>query len=273
LPASVRNRLANPGRAEEAVTAAAAARKQRMDTFDHSELAKVMGTESGDVVRQIGSVFNSRDAVSRMQELATAANGNPAAKAGLRRAVVEHIQSQFLSNTEAGTTGASQIKADAFQTFMRTKQDVLAKVFKPEEIGALRAVAQDLQRANRTINATKLAGGSNTAQDTAHRAAMDGTILNKIAIDAAIGVAAHVATNSASGGLAGWLGARTVSALRDAGISQVDDLVKEAMLNPELARTLLQKVPAPSDKGAIERIVRAAKQITVAGPAIGATQQ
>ena len=62
-------------------------------------------------------------------------------------------------------------------------------------------------------------------------------------------------------------------ALRDAGISHVDDFVKEAMLNPELARSLLQKVPAPSDKGAIERIVRAAKQIAVSGPAIGATQQ
>src|SRR6202011_3324447 len=29
------------------------------------------------------------------------------------------------------------------------------KVFEPQEIGALRAVANDLQRANRTINATK----------------------------------------------------------------------------------------------------------------------
>jgi hypothetical protein len=272
LPASVRSRLANPGRAEEAVSAAVAASKERMDAFDHSEIAKVMGTESTDVVRQIGSVFNSRDAASRMQQLATAAKGNPAAEAGLRRAVVDHIQSQFLSNAEAGTTGASQIKADAFQTFMRTKADVLAKVFKPEEIGALRAIATDLQRANRTINATKLAGGSNTAQDTAHRAAMDGTILNRIAIEAAAATAGHAATQSIGGGVLGWLGARTISALRNAGISHVDDLVKEAMLNPELARSLLKKVPAPSDKGAIERIVRAAKQIAVAGPAIGAGQ-
>ena len=68
------------------------------------------------------------------------------------------------------------------------------------------------------------------------------------------------------------LGARAVSALRDAGISHVDDLVKEAMLNPDLARALLQKVPAPSDKGAIERIVRAAKQVAIAGPTIGSTQ-
>jgi hypothetical protein len=272
LPASVRSRLANPGRADEAVTAAVAARKQRMDAFDHSEIAKVLGTESGDVVRQIGSVFGSRDSSARMQALASATRGNPAATAGLRRAVVEHIQNQFLSNTEAGTTGTSQIKADAFQTFMRTKADVLAHVFEPQEIGALRAVANDLQRANRTINATKLAGGSNTAQDTAHRAAMNGTILNRIAIEAAAATAGHAATQSVGGGVLGWLGARTVSALRDAGISHVDDLVKEAMLNPELARSLLQKVPRPSDKGAIERIVRAAKQIAVSGPAIGATQ-
>jgi hypothetical protein len=272
LPPSVRSRLANPGRAEEAVTQAVAARKERMDTFDHSELAKVMGHDSSDVVRQIGSIFSSRDAVAKMQELATAANGNPAAKAGLRRAIVEHIRSQYLSNAEAGTTGASTIKADAFQTFMRTKTDVLAQVFEPEEIGALRAVASDLQRANRTINATKLAGGSNTAQDTAHRAADAGSILNKIAVEAAFATAGHAATSSVGGGIAGWLGARTVSALRDAGISHVDDLVKEAMLNPELARALLQKVPAPSDKGAIERIVRAAKQIAVSGPAIGASQ-
>jgi hypothetical protein len=273
LPPEVRNRLANPGRAEEAVAAATGARKEQLASFDRSALAHVMSADSGDVVRQVGSIFNSKDAAAKMQQLATAANGNAAAKAGLRRAIVEHVQSQFLSNIEAGTTGANAIKSDAFQTFMRTKQDVLGKVFAPQEIGALRAVAQDLQRANRTINATKLAGGSNTAQDTAHRAAMDGTILNKIAVEAAAATAGHAVTSSVGGGVLGWLGARTVSALRDAGISHVDDLVKEAMLNPELARALLQKVPAPSDKGAIERIVRAAKQIAVTGPAIGATQQ
>jgi len=57
--------------------------------------------------------------------------------------------------------------------------------------------------------------------------------------------------------------------LRDAGILKVDDLIKEAMLNPDLARALLQKVPKPSDKGALDRIARAAKQIAVSGPAVG----
>jgi hypothetical protein len=101
---------------------------------------------------------------------------------------------------------------------------------------------------------------------------MDGTILNRIAIEAAVATAGHAATQSVGGGVLGWLGARTIASLRDAGITHVDDLVKDAMLNPELARALLQKVPKPSDKGAIERIVRAAKQISVSGPAIGGMQ-
>lgn len=271
LPPEVRSRLANPGRAEEAVTRAADARKEQLANFDRSAVAHVMGADSGDVVRQVGSIFNSRDAAARMQELATAARGNPSAQAGLRRAVVDHIQSQFLSNTEAATTGANQIKADAFQTFMRTKADVLAKVFTPEEIGALRAVAQDLQRANRSINATKLPGGSNTAQDTAHRVGEPGTILNKIAVEAAAAAAGHAAAG-ASGGIAGWLGTKVASALRDAGLANVDNLVKEAMLNPELARALLQKVPAKPDTGAALKIVKTVKRMAVSGPVIGATQ-
>lgn len=273
LPPAIRNRLANPGRAQEAVEAAAVARKDKLDTFDRSEIAKVMSADSGDVVRQVGSVFGSRDGAARMAQLAMAAKGNPSAEAGLRRAIVEHIQSQFLSNAEAGTTGASTIKADAFQTFMRTKQDVLAKVFTPEEIGALRAVSTDLQRANRTINATKLPGGSNTAQDTLHRSAADGSILNRLVIEAAAATAGHAVTNSVGGGFAAWLGTKVGASLRDAGLTHVDELVKEAMLNPELARALLKKVPPKAQGGEIERIVNAARRISVAGPVIGATQQ
>ena len=269
LPAAVRNRLANPGRAEEAVSAATAARKEQMTNFDRSAVAHVMGAEPGDVVRQIGSVLNSRDAAAKMQELATAANGNPAAKVGLRRAVVDHIQSQFLSNAEAATTGQAQIKADAFQTFMRTKADVLAKVFTPEEIATLRAVSTDLQRANRSINATKLPGGSNTAQDTAHRS--DGTVLSRIAVEAAAAAGGHVVAG-ASGGILGWLGTKVGGALRDAGLSNAESIVKEAMLNPEFARALLQKVPAKTDTESLVRIVRAAKRVAITGPTIGASQ-
>lgn len=269
LPAEVRNRLANPGRAEEAVTAATTARKQQMADFDRSAIAHVMSTDSGDVVRQVGSIFNSRDAAARMGELSRAAKGNPAAETGLRRSVVDHIQSQFLSNGEAATTGQSQIKADAFQTFMKTKADILAKVFTPEEVSLLRAVSQDLQRANRSISATKLPGGSNTAQDLAHRT--DGSVLNRIAVEAAVAAAGHAAAG-ASGGIVGWLGTKVGGALRDAGLSSVDDLVKEAMLNPELARALLQKVPAKSDSEALVKILRAAKRVSVAGPTLGASQ-
>jgi hypothetical protein len=93
-------------------------------------------------------------------------------------------------------------------------------------------------------------------------------------MDAAIGVGTHAATNSTGLGVAAWILRKLYTARRDAGNTRIDDLVRDAMLNPELARSFLQKVPAPGDKvAAAERIVRALKQIAIAGPAIGATQE
>ncbi|CAL74415.1 hypothetical protein BRADO0472 [Bradyrhizobium sp. ORS 278] len=263
LPPAIRSRFANPGRAEEVLAQASAARKEQLETFDRSAIAKVMGTESGDVVRQVGSVFEKQNAAAQMGELVRNARGNPSAMEGLRRSVVEYIQSKYIGNTEAATSEQALINANAFQTFIKNKADVLGKVFTPDEIGNLRAVAQDIQRANRSINATKLPGGSNTAQDLAN-AAPQGSILNKLAVEAGAAAAGHAVTNSISGGVFGWLGTRIASSLRDAGISHVDDLIKEAMLHPELARELMKKAPAQPTGGGVERIVKTLKRISVA---------
>lgn len=263
LPPAIRARFANPGRAEEVVSQAMAARKEQLDAFDRSAIAKVMGAERGDVVRQVGSIFEKQDAAAQMGELVRNARGNPSAMDGLRKSVVEYIQSKFISNAEAATSEQALIKADAFQTFIKTKADVLGKLFTPDEIGNLRAVAQDIQRANRSVNATKLPGGSNTAQDLAN-GAPKGSILNHLAVEAAGAAAGHAVTNTVSGGVLGWLGSKVASSLRDAGISHVEDLIKEAMLHPELARELMKKAPAKPTGGEVERIVRTIKRISVA---------
>jgi hypothetical protein len=129
-------------------------------------------------------------------------------------------------------------------------------VFTPREIGNLRAVAQDIQRANRSISSTKLPGGSNTAQDTADRVGQHGNLLNHLAVEAAVATAGHAITGTTTGGIASWIATRIGSSLRDAGIKHVDDLVKDAMLNPDLARELLKKVPPKSADGAWDRIKR-----------------
>lgn len=49
------------------------------------------------------------------------------------------------------------------------------------------------------------------------------------------------------GALAGTAGATVASALREAGIRKTDDLIREAMLDPELTRHLLMKY-SPTSK-------------------------
>jgi hypothetical protein len=44
-----------------------------------------------------------------------------------------------------------------------------------------------------------------------------------------------------AGALAGLLGAKVWTGMREAGLRRVDDLVLEAMLHPDIARSLLQK--------------------------------
>jgi hypothetical protein len=62
-----------------------------------------------------------------------------------------------------------------------------------------------------------------------------------------------------------------VGVLRDAGIKRVDELLRDAMLNPELARALLEKVPAKPDTGGAARIIWALRKAALAGAAVGGT--
>jgi len=58
-------------------------------------------------------------AVSAMSKLAGEAGKDPAAKEGLRKAVADYIMGWFISNTEAGTSGANLLKADALLSFVK----------------------------------------------------------------------------------------------------------------------------------------------------------
>jgi hypothetical protein len=148
---------------------ATAARRQRLmtDAAQRSRLGKVMNADSADaVVKQIGNVFARQDAGSEMMKLNLATRGDPEARSGLRRAVVDHILGKFVGNAEAGTSGQSLIKGEAFQTFVKDKAGALrAAGFTPDEIQTIQNVAADIRRANRSISAVRIPGGSNTAQD------------------------------------------------------------------------------------------------------------
>jgi hypothetical protein len=252
FPPQLRERITNASTASDVIADAASTRRSVMDTAQEGAFGKIAKMETPEgVTATIGGIFGSKDAVGQMRVLAKTANRNPDAREGLRKAVANFIQGKLISNTEAGTSGETLIKADQFQSFVKGNRGALREVFSEPEVQSLEAVAADLQRSNRSLSAVKLPGGSNTAQDTIAAGKAGPSVLGRLLSEAAsatAGVGVGVASANPYLGWAAWLGTRSVAALRERGYARVDDLVRDAMLDPEKARVLLMKVPAKPDK-------------------------
>lgn len=232
----------------EAMGAVVRQQRQQLDNTQLGLVGRILGTnDPQEVVRIVGSTLNRQDAAAQIGRLRLAIGDDPEAVEGLRKAVADFISDRFVGNTEAGTSGLGNIKSDQFQTFVRQKRDALkAAGFTDAEMTTIDAIARDLQRANRSVSAVRIPGGSNTAQDTFAANAGDNpaTLLTKVLLS---GGASGIGTSIALGpwvGIPAGIATALVGAWRQAGLQTVDDLVKEAMLNPTLARRLLEKVPA-----------------------------
>lgn len=126
----------------------------------------------------------------------------------------------------------------------------------------MQAIADDLYRANRSITAVKLPGGSNTTQDVLAAAKGDSrrTILSKLAI-AALGSTA----GELGGGAIAILGANAVTAARKAGQNSIDDLVRDALLHPDRAALLLSTRPFEPGTGPAVALMKRYNQASITG--------
>lgn len=248
VPDDARAGFQDAATASQTVADAMIARADALKAAQQGAVGKTMGAQTPDAVtNQIGTVLRGATRVADMQALVDATKGNPNAAAGLRQAVVDHVMNNFVSNAEAGTSGVAKMRADAYQTFMRTARPALAKVLKPDEIDRLDAVARDIQESQRTLNATKLAGQSNTAQDFASGSVASRTaqVLTHTVLDT---IGSVLGSHLGTGGLgqaAGIAGSEMLQALRSAGIAKVNDLVTRAVFDPRVANVLLAKVNGP----------------------------
>ncbi|WP_262299700.1 hypothetical protein [Microvirga sesbaniae] len=259
LPPDVRARFANASLASETLNQVAALRKAKLDAFNKSVLGRLAKVDTADLPGAIGRILNGADANKQMAQLVAAANKNPNAKEGLRRAVAEYVQERFISNKEVGASGENAIRADAFQGFIRSKKGALTLVFGQEHVLRLQAIADDIKRSERSLQAVRTPGNSNTAQDIgaaldkhaekAGKSSLFSQILVAAGGGALIGDFTGAAVGAAGAGLKGVLGS-----MRAAGLKKVDDLVLEMMLDPQLAKAALLKAPVSSK--AAQRVLR-----------------
>ena len=241
--------LADAGHATETMAQVAATQKASLKAAQEGALGRLIGLhDPQDITRTIGAIFGRQDAALQMTRLRLAIGGDKDALEGLKKAVVDHMVDHFVSNTEAGTSELGALKSDQLQNFItRNKSALRAAGFDDNAISTMEAVSADLQQANRSLTAVKIPGQSNTAQDlTAVKAGespstMLAKVTGRVAGPALLGIALHLAGGGLVAGIGTAIGAGLISAMRQSGLKTVNDIVKDALLNPERARMLMVK--------------------------------
>ncbi|WP_127089057.1 hypothetical protein [Aquabacter cavernae] len=253
--------VADPVLASQGMEAAAIERKRAMYAFQSGAVARLLKIEEpSDIARTLGGIFSRQDAARELATLRRQIGGNKNAAEGLKKGILDYVTTRFVSNTEAGTSEQTLLRSDAFQSFIRQNAAALRNAgFSETEISVMRAIAADLQRANRSLTAARIPGQSNTAQDTiaANRGA-------ESALSRLIGF-----FGGPLAAVTGVVGSGAVAVMRKAGLETVDDLVKDALLNPQRARALLAKYPPKSTRRDEIRIMDAYKKAVPAALGFG----
>ncbi len=245
----------NAARASDMLVEAGAVAKRQMDAFQKSEAARLLKLSSPtEVENHVGTVLSGRtNGPTRMRELVTQASKDPAALEGLQKAGIDWMSRKFATTAEAGTSGEKIIAGAAFRNFVRDNAATLSHLYSESQINMFRAIAADLQRANRSVTATSIKGSPGTAKDVLPfmRRSMEDAKKHASIISAAM---AGSLIGFESAGLKGAvIGAGTggaaylLGSLRAAGIRTAENMFRDALLHPERARYYISKIPAAND--------------------------
>jgi hypothetical protein len=213
-----------------------------------------------------------------MRELVDKLKGFPEALEGLKKAVADHIGTLVTGTTEAGASGVNKVNASTFQRFVARNEAVLnAAGFSEAQISTMRALANDLQRSQRTMQATALPASPNTAADvmgamrSAAREAGKPSLLSKILAGSWAGL--HVGgPGGALTGAMGAIGEHLTRAMRGAGLAKARDIVQAGILDPEIGRQLLRRASELPDSESERALAKAlAKRSVFVAPGASAS--
>ncbi|ACI52191.1 hypothetical protein Gdia_2446 [Gluconacetobacter diazotrophicus PA1 5] len=256
--------------AQRTVGETAAADRARLNNFQDSAARFYLGRdgEGADLHAAVTRLMGADNPAREAADLMRRARGNDAAIDGIQRNVVDWMLEKARSTSESGTTGEKEIAGGAFQRALNNPKvrRALEQVLTPAQVRVMDAVGKDIERAARSVNATKVPGSPGTAADLHAMGTSDGVSLlleAGLAEKAAegLGHAAHLPGVAHVVPIIGPAAALWLKAKRAAGYAQIDQLATQMVLNPEFGRAMLQKaVPnsrAPIRRQALQRVVAA----------------
>ena len=212
--------------------------KEALSDYQSKAVRQLLGDQ--DITQTVGRALNNPQEFGALVGLIS---GDPAAKAGLKRATLEYLMRKALSTAEEGTSDIQKINASTLQKQFINSRKALSTLFDKQELESMASVMADLQRANRSNVALKIPAGSNTAQDTWGRIS---SALQKMVREyggKAVGATVGTSVLGPVGGAAGFFAGAVWDALSAAKMTRVEDALVEMMLNPKMAAKWMAKVP------------------------------
>lgn len=262
-------RFDNVAAATNELATVKAARQAALDQAQTGAAAKLMGlTDASEVSTAIGKMLTAGNGPTQVKQLVTDASAGstigPRALDGLRRAGVDYILGR---TSNAGVQGSEATLSSAkLRGMLENNEAALVALYGRDGIANLRRVAADMERTASALNVVTPKMGEASAQQTVPM--LHSLMQNpKTMGTGSLAYLAGLVTVMQQYGLAagtGMIGAHYVAALAQklhaSGISKVDDLYRQGLLDPKVGEALLAR--AITDKGelnqaGINRLVKA----------------
>lgn len=265
-------RVSNATTAAETAASVAAKRREVVKAEQKSIASRLAGaTDPDEITTIVGKIFGRADSVTQMQALKRALRGNTDANAGLRKAIADHIFSKVTRDADA--LGTPKIAPRLMRDFLDENEQALkAAGFTHPEVENMRALADEAARAAEIATVKPPPSGPGQIVQDMLKIGVGAnstptTLMGRMIIHSIGHAIIPFAFGGPFAGLATLIGAGAVNAMRAKGLQSVDELFREALLDPVLARKLLVKVNSKNLKPTVNAFRQQMTRSTLAGTA------
>lgn len=192
---------------------------------------------------RMGEILGTKDAAEKVDALLAEIGHDPVALDGARRLGVDWM---LEATGNAGRRGEERIVSGAkLGKLVRNNPEAIRKLYGDKGLELMQGIAGDLERSEDAFSKMRTPGSDTTSkikpiiEGAAKHAAGHGAIAGALVFSALEGAFRldfeHVAKVAGIGG-----GRALLGALRGAGIRSMNDVIEQAMLDPQKGRALLQ---------------------------------
>jgi hypothetical protein len=227
---SVRQKLGNVANAERLVAERVGLRSRSAADVEKGALGLVLNRDPETVTK---GLLASGDATKRVREMRKLVKGNPKAEAGLKRAIWDNMTDQFERGPLAkrrDVAGSPFLRPESMNDFIKRHTETLKEAgYTPAEVKRLGVISENAEIARR---------GPSGGLPRPEQAEQPVLALNQL-LSRVYGVARGVVSPQF---VAGDVGARMVNRfIKNLSQERVSALLDAALVDPELAKTLLLK--------------------------------